>query len=61
MLGVLTGLTKTVSKELIIKAIKETISAKTMKTNLNAFEKGLTFDAKLLSCSICFQLSNLNN
>jgi len=49
MLGALTGLTKAVSKESMIKAIKETISAKTIKTNLNAFEKGLTLAAKLLS------------
>lgn len=49
MLGVLTGLTKTVSKESMIKAIKETISVKTMKMNLNAFERGLTLAAQMLS------------
>lgn len=49
MLGALTGLTKAVSKESVIKAIKETVSVKTVKTNLNAFEKGLTLAAQMLS------------
>ncbi|MDH5459850.1 MAG: 2-oxoacid:acceptor oxidoreductase family protein, partial [Candidatus Bathyarchaeota archaeon] len=49
MLGALTGLTKAVSKESVIKAIKETVSVKTVKTNLNAFEKGLTLVAEMLS------------
>lgn len=49
ILGALTGLTKAVSKELMIKAIRETISVKTIKMNLNAFEKGLTLAAQMLS------------
>jgi Pyruvate/2-oxoacid:ferredoxin oxidoreductase gamma subunit len=42
MLGALTGLTKAVSKESMIKAIRETISVKAIKMSLNSFEKGLT-------------------
>jgi len=49
MLGILTGLTKAVGKESMIKAIRETVSAKTIKTNLNAFEKGSTLAAEMLS------------
>lgn len=49
MLGALTGLTKAVGKESMIKAIRETVSAKTIKRNLNAFEKGLTLAAEMLS------------
>ena len=49
MLGALTNLTKIVSKEAMIKVIEETVSVKTIKTNLNAFKKGLTLAAGMLS------------
>jgi len=49
MLGALTGLTKTVSKESMTKAIRETVSVKTIKMNVSAFEKGLTLAAEMLS------------
>jgi 2-oxoglutarate ferredoxin oxidoreductase subunit gamma len=42
MLGTLTKITKIVSEKAFAKAIKATVSAKTVKMNTHAYEKGLT-------------------
>lgn len=62
MLRALMDLTKAVSKESMIKAIRETISVTTIKMNLNAFEKRFNIGcADVELNSIYFELSNLNN
>jgi 2-oxoglutarate ferredoxin oxidoreductase subunit gamma len=42
MLGALTKITKMVSEKAFVKAIKATVSAKTVEMNIHAYEKGLT-------------------
>ena len=45
MLGALTKITKIVSEKAFVKAIKDTVPAKTVKIDVRAYEKGLTLTA----------------